>query len=222
MIGKKSIIAVIPARLKSKRLAKKNIKILGGKPLICWTIDQAKKSKYIDEIIVSTESRKIAKIAENNGINIPFLRPSNLASDKISPVKACLHLLKKIKKKYDYILVLQPTSPLRKSKNIDDAIKFIYKKKNKSVISIYCSKLNKKHQIYLTKKNFLTKNKKRRKNTKKNFYLNGAIYIARTNFFIKKGNFFTKVTKPFFMSEKISHDIDSLADFMKVKKILKK
>ena len=103
MIGKKSIIAVIPARLKSKRLAKKNIKILGGKPLICWTIDQAKKSKYIDEIIVSTESRKIAKIAENNGINIPFLRPSNLASDKISPVKACLHLLKKIKKKYDYI-----------------------------------------------------------------------------------------------------------------------
>ena len=137
MIGNKSVLAVIPARLKSKRLIKKNIKILKGKPLIFWTHKEAKKSKYIDKIILSTESRKIRKVAKKYNIDVPFLRPNYLAKDNVNSGKVCLHILKKIKKKYDYILLLQPTSPLRKSKHIDNAISFFHKNKRKSLISIY-------------------------------------------------------------------------------------
>ena len=125
----KKIIAVIPARGNSKAIPKKNIYKILGKPLIYYTINEAKKSKFITYILLSTDSKKIKKIAEKIGAPAPFLRPKNLSTDfvpSLPVVKHAVNFMEKIKgEKYDYILMLQPTSPLRKFKDIDDSIKHL-------------------------------------------------------------------------------------------------
>ena len=121
----KRIIAVVPARGGSKGLPGKNIKIMNGKPLICWTLDKAKKSKYIDKLYVSTDSDEIANVCKQDGVNVPELRPKDLAEDSSSTVDVLLYILKHLKSSgeiFDYLLLLEPTSPLRKDNDIDDII----------------------------------------------------------------------------------------------------
>jgi CMP-N-acetylneuraminic acid synthetase len=115
------ILAVIPARGASKRLPDKNILDFAGKPLLAWTIDAALKSKCITNVIVSTEDERIARIAKKHGANVPFLRPASLASDESSTIDVVLDLLSKLSEKYKYIALLQPTSPLRTSRHIDES-----------------------------------------------------------------------------------------------------
>src|SRR4030042_3633861 len=120
MYRNKRILAIIPARGGSKRLPGKNIKILCGKPLIGWTIEQAKSSKYIDDIFVSTDYRSIADIAEQFGIKVPFLRPEELSKDSSSSMDVVEHVLKSYKRSnqlFDFIILLEPTSPLRKKRS---------------------------------------------------------------------------------------------------------
>ncbi|OGY43097.1 MAG: hypothetical protein A2729_05805 [Candidatus Buchananbacteria bacterium RIFCSPHIGHO2_01_FULL_39_14] len=123
---KKEILAVIPARGGSKGVPKKNIKLLCGKPLIVWTITEAKKSKYLTRIIVSTDDEEIAEIAKRNGAEVPFLRPSEISGDLSTDVEFLLHALNFLKQKENYepeiVLRLPPTSPLRTAKNIDEGI----------------------------------------------------------------------------------------------------
>ena len=126
MYKSKKILAIIPARGGSKGLPDKNIKLLYGKPLIGWTISQAKASKYIDEIFVTTDCLKIADVAEQFGIKVPFLRPKELATDSASSMDVVDHVLSYFKeegKHFDYIILLEPTSPLRKKDDLDVAIK---------------------------------------------------------------------------------------------------
>lgn len=125
MYKDKKILAIIPARGGSKGLPGKNIKPLLGKPLIGWTIEQALTSKYIDEIFVSTDSREIADVAETFGVQVPDLRPEELANDTASSmdfILYTLHLLEKRGKNFSYIVLLEPTSPLRDVMDIDYAI----------------------------------------------------------------------------------------------------
>ena len=144
MYKKKTFLAIIPARAGSKRLKNKNILTLNNKPLIGWTIEAGIKSRYIDELIVSTDSDKIVKISKKYGAKIPFLRPQNLAKDKSKTSDVVKHAInfyhKKFNKFFDFILILQPTSPLRNNKDIDDAIKFMVNIKADAIISNY--KLN--------------------------------------------------------------------------------
>ena len=140
MIFGKKILGVVVARLNSKRLKNKNILRYKKKMLIEHTFESAKKSKFIDNIILSSESEKIINLAKKIGYNVPFKRPKNLSKDNIDAVKVVLHALKKIKDSYDYVILLQPTSPLRKSKDIDESIKKIFKNNYKTLISIYKSK----------------------------------------------------------------------------------
>ena len=127
----KKFLAVIPARGGSKGVPRKNIKMLAGKPLIAWTIDEAKKSKFIDTCIVSTEDEEIKKVAENCGGCVPFLRPAELAQDSTPGIEVILHAMEKFPD-YDYIVLLQPTSPLRLVEDIDGAIEFCIKQKSNS------------------------------------------------------------------------------------------
>ena len=125
MYKDKKILAIIPARGGSKGLPGKNVKPLLGKPLIGWTIEQALTSKYIDEIFVSTDSREIADVAETFGVQVPDLRPEELANDTASSmdfILYTLHLLEKRGKNFSYIVLLEPTSPLRDVMDIDYAI----------------------------------------------------------------------------------------------------
>jgi len=133
MYKNKTILCVIPARAGSKRLPNKNIKILLGKPLIAWTIQQARSSKYIDKIIVSTDSKKIATVAGKYKAIAPFLRPAKLAGSKSKMIVVLEHAINFFRKRgeyYDLIVLLQPTSPLRSVRDIDEGIKLLLKKKS--------------------------------------------------------------------------------------------
>ena len=139
------ILGIIPARGGSKRLPGKNIKMLMGKPLIAWTIESAKKS-HLNRVIVSTDDLKIAKIAKRHGAEVPFLRPANLAGDKLGIEPVLVHALGWLKKeegyKPDAIALLMPTSPLRQAKHIDEAIRIFKEKRCDSVVSVIEARAN--------------------------------------------------------------------------------
>lgn len=126
MINGNGVIAIVPARSGSKGLPGKNIKDLCGKPLLAWTIEKALKSRFIDKVVVSTDSEEIAAIAVQFGAEVPFLRPKELATDEatsLSVVEHCLDFFKtKENLQFDYTLLLEPTSPLREDSDIDRAI----------------------------------------------------------------------------------------------------
>ncbi|HDU8206020.1 acylneuraminate cytidylyltransferase family protein [Acinetobacter baumannii] len=124
MIDNKRVIAVIPARAGSKSIKDKNIKLLGGKPLIAWPIDTAKKSKYIDRILVSTDGQKIKDIAESYNAEV-YLRPEYLAQDNSLLIDTLRYLIKELKKEGEsaqYLVVLEPTCPLRSVEDVDNVI----------------------------------------------------------------------------------------------------
>ena len=125
MYKQKKILAIIPARGGSKAIPKKNIIDLLGKPLLYYSVKSAKESKYIDKVIVSTDDDEIAEIGKKLGADVPFLRPEEISGDKAKSIDAFIHAIKELEKleeKYDYILLLQNTSPLRQSWHIDEAI----------------------------------------------------------------------------------------------------
>jgi len=136
MYNGKSFIAVIPARGGSKGIPNKNIVDVEGKPLIAYTIETALQSKYLDRIIVSTDSEEIARVSKNWGAEVPFLRPFHLATDESKTIETVIHLLKQLESKYDYVVLLQPTQPLRKVVHIDKAIQQAIDKEQSSLLSV--------------------------------------------------------------------------------------
>ena len=122
MIGDKSVLALIPARGGSKGVPGKNIRPAGGKPLIAWTIEAAKCSRYIDRLILSTDDPAIVAVAKQFGCDVPFMRPAELATDQADSMVVVRHALQAIGERYDYLVLLQPTSPLRIAADIDAAV----------------------------------------------------------------------------------------------------
>lgn len=125
MIGGKRVLALIPARAGSKGLPGKNLRPLCGKPMIAWTIDKARRSRYLDSIVVSTDSEDIAAVAKTCGAAAPFLRPAELAGDTASTLDAVEHALDRLKaagQEYDWLVLLEPTSPLREDDDIDSML----------------------------------------------------------------------------------------------------
>jgi len=226
----KKIIAIIPARGGSKRLPVKNIKKLLGKPLIAWTIEQAKKSKYIDRLIVSTDDKKIAEISKKYGAEI-VKRPKKLATDKAKTIDAVSHLLEILEKeKYipEIVVLLQPTSPLRTEKDIDETIKLFLRKKVESVVSVcevehppyWYFKINSRGFLEpFIKSQYLYK---RHQDVPKVYRVNGAVYIANPKTLYKYKSFYCKKTLPYLMSSERSIDIDNEIDFKLAELILKK
>ena len=121
MLDNKSFIAIVPARGGSKRLPGKNLLLLGGKPLLQWTLEAASASKYLDEIIVSSDDPEILSVATENGVSAK-LRPNELSSDTAGTVDTILYALSKYAEDFDYVVLLQPTSPLRNVDDIDFSI----------------------------------------------------------------------------------------------------
>ena len=119
------ILAFIPARGGSKGIPNKNIKLFNGKPLIQWTIKSALKSKLINKVIVSSDSKKILSLSKKFGADV-ILRPKNISGDLATTASAIKHYIKNTKESFDTIVLLSPTSPLRKKKDIDNAIKEFY------------------------------------------------------------------------------------------------
>ena len=220
---KKNILTLITARGGSKGIPKKNIKILNRKPLIQYTIEAAVKSKYTDEIIVSSDCEEIIKVSESLGIKVPFIRPKKLAQDKSKQEDAILHSMNWIEKnngQFDYILVLVPTTPLRDSEELDRCIEYFLKmKKAKAVFSVsecghhplQANKLPKD----LSMKKFMKKKYKwmNRQELPIYYQLSGSICISEWNHFKKKKSFLTDETYAFITSRKKALDIDNIEDF---------
>ncbi|KPK42814.1 MAG: CMP-N-acetlyneuraminic acid synthetase [Omnitrophica WOR_2 bacterium SM23_29] len=222
MFRNKKILALIPARGGSKGLHRKNMRPLLGKPLILWTIEQAKNSKYIDRIIVSTDDKEIARISKKYGAEVPFMRPKKLAGDNVKGIKVVSHAVAWLQKNnsvFELLMLLQPTSPLRTSKDIDAAIKLLFKKNAQAVISI----TETDHHPYFSNTlpsngrmaNFLRPESinKNRQELPAFYRLNGAIYLAYVSYIKKKKNFLGKNTFAYTMPSERSIDIDSEIDF---------
>ena len=139
MFENNRILAFIPARGGSKGIPHKNITPLAGEPLIKYSIDAAKQSKYIDYVLVSTDDAEIADIAKKYGAKVPFLRPKELASDTAKTIDAVLHSIETLRKAgetFDSLVLLQPTSPLRTAEDIDKAIETFYQFNRQPVVSV--------------------------------------------------------------------------------------
>ncbi len=225
------ILAIIPARENSKGLKNKNILNINGKPLIDYTINSAKKSKYISDIIGSTDSKKIAKIFRKNKILFPFYRPKKLAGNNSNIIDTLIFTLKKFEKikriKYDFICLLQPTSPLRKRNEIDNAIKKITQTNSDSLISL--CKLDEPHPFKLVQikkdKIIFNKNKKNNINNRQQmpkFYMpSGNIYITKRDILLNNKNFYGKKNTFVLISQKNYININNLDDLEIAKKKLR-
>ena len=227
-LNKINVLGIIPARRGSKGVLNKNYKLVKkNKRLIDYTLIEAKKSKYISKIALTTDDERIIKYSKKYKIDYIIKREKKLSADHVKSSLVVLDVLKKIKDyKADLIILLQPTTPLRKSFHIDRAISLLcnnYKKFN-SLVSV--TPLEEPHPFKLKKilRKYLVsffKDKKSdipRQKLQKVFKLNGGIYLIKKNIFIKKKSFFDK-TMPFIMDEKFSINIDTISDFKKLKGI---
>ena len=227
---KKNILAIIPARAGSKGIKNKNITKIFNKPLVYYTIKIAKKSKLITDLIGSTENINIKKIFEKYKVEVPFLRPKKLATDKsliIDTLFFCLKKMEKLKnKKYDYIILLQPTAPNREINEIDDAIKKITGKKTDSLISL--ALLDEPHPLKLKKisggltYNFLKdgKNNYPRQTLPKLYKPSGNLYIFKRKLIIQKNLNSSNQTFTLIKKEKFLN-IDNYDDLLLAKFKLK-
>ena len=210
-------IALIPARGGSKGVPRKNIKYFCGKPLIYWSIKLAQESKYIDRVIVSTEDIEIAEIAKDCMAEVPFLRPKQLSLDESLGIDPVIHALEQLPDASD-LLLLQPTSPLRRLKDIDGIFKIRSKSNSESAVSICSSgkpldlfyKINEDHRISsLTNNN----NIKPRQFYTDNYILNGALYLSTRESILKHHSLINKDTVGYIMPVQFSIDIDTPLDW---------
>ena len=224
-------IAIIPARSGSKGLKDKNIMRLNGKPLLAYSIEAALKSKCFDTVMVSTDSKKYAKIAEEHGAEVPFLRSKETSKDSASPwevVKEVLENYRALGKEYDTFTLLQPTSPLRTAKDIRNAYVEMKEKNANAVVSM-CELECSMHLVNMLPKSLSMKGfisdeqyNKRRQEIKPYYRFNGAIYISKVKTFMKHMNIYNDRCYAYIMDRSRSYDIDDKNDMKIVEALLKK
>ena len=214
----KSFLAIIPARGGSKRLPRKNILDLNGKPLIAYSIEAGLNSKYIDKVVVSSDNKEILDISQKYGA-LTIKRADELASDTATTFDAIKHTIENIDR-YDYVVLLQPTSPLRDENHIDEAIELLDEKKANAVVSVcemeHSPLWSNTLDSSLSMQNFLRDDvlNKRSQDLEKYYRLNGAIYISKTEKLLQERTFLLKDSIfAYIMSREHSVDIDEKIDF---------
>jgi len=214
------ILGIIPARGGSKGIPLKNIKTLAGKPLINYTIQSAQKSK-INKIVVSTDNKKIKKISESAGADVPFLRPKKISGDKVSTIDVVKHTLHFLSTNQSYVpdivIILQPTSPLRSAKMINNSINLLKKSKSTSVITVSKIKTHPYAAFWYNNK-YLTPFRKdfvkysRRQKFPILYYPTGSIYTLWRETLKKYNSLYGPKIKPMIVKDEIELDIDTPYD----------
>ena len=226
---KKNIIALIPARSGSKGVIDKNIKILAGKPLIAWSIEKCKQSKFINKILVSTDSEKYSKIAIKYGADDVILRPKEISGDHSSDYEWISHAISYVKNiDYDIIAHIRPTTPLRKLNDLDNAIKKFIKSKHSSLRTVH-EMPETAYKSFEVKKKFLSalkninydinKLNNSRQLFPKTYVANGVVDLYRKKFILKNKKLFSK--KVLAYKTNITPEIDSLDEFKYINYLLK-
>lgn len=219
-----NILGLIPARGGSKGIPHKNIQELDGVPLIAHTIQAGLNAESIDSVVVSTDDNKIAQVSELHGARVPFMRPSELATDEAPTAPVIVHALETLQSEgenYDSFVLLQPTSPLRKATHIDEAYSLYKKSEAESVFSAYPTRDTRWNQTPegAQKLNYTDANK-RRQDREPEYIVNGAVYITDVDHFLQTEETITGKSEIYKMTEQESIDIDTPYDLWLAKKIL--
>ncbi|MBN8282124.1 acylneuraminate cytidylyltransferase family protein [Zoogloea sp.] len=221
-------LVVIPARGGSKGIPRKNVKDIGGKPLIAWSIEHAISAKCVDRVVVSTDCPEIAEIAKAYGAEVPFMRPADLANDRAPTEPSLIHALDFLREKDRYhpdnVVLLQATSPVRACDAIDNAFQEFSNRNADSLVSV-CEMWNFLWKdLDSPKALYDFQNRPRRQDIEKKdvkFKENGSIYISKSNGLVREKNrLFGKVAM-YVMSEEESFEIDTELDWVIVETILK-
>src|SRR3989344_9173826 len=224
MYNNKKILAVITARGGSKGIPRKNIKDLGGKPLIAWTIAAAKQSKYLDDCVLSTDDMEIAEVAKKYGCRVPFMRPAELATDQAKSIPVVQHTLNWLKENegqdFDFVMILQPTSPFRTSDDIDEAIKKAIDTDADSVMSMMKLVEFSAPKLKILDGDIIKpwqeaegKQSASRNELKDVYKRNCAIYLTKVPV-LMAGDLFGEVSRAIVMSSLSSVDINTPEDFV--------
>jgi len=228
-----TILAIIPARGGSKGLPMKNILNLCGKPLLGWPVQAAKNSKYIDKVIVSTDDKTIAEVGERMGAEVPFIRPKELANDTASSISVIIHALDYFKSSnmvYDYVALLEPTSPLTESQDIDSALENLCLKRNIADSIVGISRVISAHPVYdvvlgsdglidpFMQEDF--SNALRRQDISELYFFDGSLYISDVGVLLKEKSFYHKRTMGYVTPKWKSFEVDDIVDMICIEAIL--
>ncbi|MBC8331869.1 MAG: acylneuraminate cytidylyltransferase family protein [Anaerolineae bacterium] len=217
-----SVLALIPARGGSKGVPNKNIARVGGKPLVAWTILAAKQVRSVDRIVVTTDSPEIARVARDYQAEVPFIRPPELALDDTPGMPPILHAIQWLETNQsycpDYIMCLQPTSPLRSSQDIDAVIRIALDKDADSIVSVSSVQQHPQWMKYVDAEGRMADYFPaadlimRRQDLPPVYALNGAIYLTRRNILLEKETWYAPETYAYIMPPERSIDIDTSWD----------
>lgn len=230
MIGQYRVTALIPARGGSKRLPRKNVKLLVDKPLIAWSIEVAKASKYIDRVVVSTDDEEIKQVSEQYGAEVPFLRPEHLSNDHASSFDVIKHAISflQLNQPNELIVLLQPTSPLRLVSELNTALELFITKNAKGIVSISETEHSPMWSNTLPEDGCMSDfirpevQGKRSQDLPTFFRLNGSIYIYETLSLLEQSKiFFNENVYGFQTSLETAVDIDTGLDFSIAETIMK-
>lgn len=231
MISDKKVIAIILARGGSKGLPGKNIKLLGGKPLIAWSIQRALESKYIDEVLVSTDSEEIARIALDHGAKVPFLRPAHLATDTATSIDTVLHALDfyrdNLAQAFDYVALLEPTSPLREPGDLDAMLELLDQQHADfdAVVSMgevheHPSIMKRLEGNTLMPFHEAIANNKRRQDNIPAYFPYGVGYIVKQDILRSKRTFYPERTGFHQIKRYQCYEIDDIYDFIAIEAVM--
>lgn len=232
MINGKTVIAIIPARAGSKGLLGKNVKLLCGKPLIAWSVEAGLASQYIDEVLVTTDGEDIASIARKFGASVPFLRPSELASDTATTFDAVKHAIdfyaQNMHKKFDYIVLLEPTSPLREKDDLNQMLEKFESNDGEydAIVSLgevheHPSIMKKisGNEIEQYNKDLTTTT--RRQDNDAAYFPYGVAYIIKRDTLLDEKVFYPKRTTYHLIKRYQCYEIDDIYDFLAIENIMR-
>jgi len=234
MINGKSVLAIIPARGGSKGLPRKNILNLAGRPLVGWPINAAQNSKHVDKVIVSTDDEEIARISKDQGAEVPFIRPEELASDTATSISVIEHAIEYMKNEgyaYEYCVLLEPTSPLTEPCDIDSALNILESERERADSIVGVCRVEAAHPDFdvrinqnglvepYIKDGFSTIG--RRQDIDDLYFFEGSLYISSVVALLEQRGFYHQRTLPYIVPRWKSMEIDEVMDLICIEAIIR-
>ncbi len=225
------VLGIIPARGGSKGVPRKNIRMLAGKPLLAYTAETALRSQKLTRVVLSTEDDEIAEIGKQCGIDVPFMRPNELASDTTPTLPVVQHAITTLRERgeeFDAVCLLQPTNPLRRAVDIDNCIELLGATGADSVVSVLPvpAEFN-PSWVYVRERDGSIKLSNgqpepvpRRQELPPAFYRDGTVYVTRTGVVLDGGSLYGSKIRAYEMDPRFSVNIDTEADWKKVENVL--
>jgi len=225
MIDGKSVLGLITARGGSKSVPGKNLKPLGGKPLIAWIIAAARDSQYLDRLVLSTDDGEISAAAGALGCEVPFMRPGDLSGDEAKSIDAVNHALETLVEKYDYVALMQPTSPFTLAEDIDNCVRLCHRQDAPACVAVSETAKSPYWMYHLDDERMrpvIAGNDQRvtRRQELPATYVSGGIFVARCNWIISQQDFIGPDTLGCIVNNERALDVDTELDFATAEALL--